>query len=177
MPEIKLTQQHRQFIVQQRARFVMSNTVIAERLEDKEFADEHGFIPVKIHNSRISQILNQETDPKEIQTIRQTWLADFDDTPLAHKKSRVQELSKLYGEADTDDYSTYGKGGMITNTGDQARKIVKTNIMRQIKDEIGEDIDKLAEALKTPLHVIVDLRIQNIEKGLLAFNYSLPSQN
>lgn len=177
MPEIKLTQQHRQFIVQQRARFVMSNTVIADQLEDKAFAEEHGFPPVKIHNSRISQILNQETDPKEIQAIRQSWLADFDDTPFAHKKNRVLELIKLYDEAEDDDYSTIGKGGAVVNSGEHVRKTIKTNILKQIKDEIGEDIDKLAEALKTPLNVIVDLRIQNIEKGLLAFNYTLPNQN
>jgi len=40
MATTKLKPEHRQFIVQQRAMFVFSNTEIAKRLEDKEFAEE-----------------------------------------------------------------------------------------------------------------------------------------
>jgi len=171
MPEIKLTQEHRQFIIQQRAMFVMSNTVIAKRLEDKAYADKFGFKPIKIHDSRISQILNKETDPKEIQVIRQKWLSDFNDTPLAHKKNRVQELVQLYEDAESADFST------AKSTGEYQRKIIQMGLLRQIKDEIGDDIDKLTEALKAPVHVIYENRIENIRAGLAAFGYELPSEN
>lgn len=171
MPEIKLTQEHRQFIIQQRAMFVMSNTVIAERLEDKGYADKFGFTAVKIHNSRISQILNKETEPRDIQVIRQKWLSDFDDTPFAHKKNRVQELVKLYEDAESADFST------SKSTGEYQRKMVQMGLLRQIKDEIGDDIDKLTDALKSPVHVIYEKRIENTRAGLAAFGYELPSEN
>ena len=165
MPEIKLRPEHRQFIVQQRAMFVLSNTVIAERLENEEYAEEFGFKPVKIHNSRISQILNHDTDPKEIQAKRQSWLADFDDTPLAHKKNRVQELVKLYEDTAEADFST------DKSTGEYHCKVIQMGLLRQIKDEIGEDIDKLADALKAPVHVICELRLKKQEEGLRAFGF------
>ena len=145
--------------------FVMSNTVIAQRLEDTAFAEKYGFNPVKIHDSRISQILNKETDPKEIKAYQQEWLSDFDDTPFAHKKPRVQELIKLYNEAETANFAT-GK-----TSGEYQRKTIQMGLLRQIKDEIGEDIDKLADALKAPVHVICELRLKKQEEGLRAFGF------
>ena len=145
----KLTEAHHRFILNQLASFVFKQQTILDRLKDPDIAEQFGFEPVEITQPRLSQIINKEVDKSELDALRQKWLNDFDDVPLAHKKARVLELVKLYEETDTDDYSSYSaKNAEIqTNSGDRDRKMIKAQILKQIKDEIGEDIDKLANAL------------------------------
>ena len=74
--------------------------------------------------NRISQFT-----PKEISTARAAYYSTFDDVPLAHKKNRILMLQKIAFRRSTDDET-------------------RIQVLKAIRDEIGEDTDKIADALR-----------------------------
>ena len=137
----KIFDAHQLFILQQVAAFIDGPTTIRDRLEDVEFADRFGFSAVKITKQRAAQIINR-LDPDEIKAERERYLADFDDLPLAHEKVRCEELVKIYRELDNPP-----KGSIYALMNVDKLVALKLRTLAQLKDEIGEDVDKLAKAL------------------------------
>lgn len=133
MPQVKVMEAHRRFILQQVASFVTCRAEIARRLADPGYAERYGFRPVNVTPQLVTKKIAKFTD-KQILEERQRYLVDFTDIPLAHKKERVKELVAIYKEL-----------GEI-----KAKNVLmaRAKILETIKAEIGEDIEKLADAIK-----------------------------
>jgi len=118
------------------AAFNNSSTTIRDMLRDDDTATRFGFSPVIVSQQAVSKKMSKFT-PDEINEERKRFLEDFTDTPLAFKKVRVKELCDIYKKL-VNDPIAYGKG------------VVKARlqVLRDIKAEIGEDIEKLADALR-----------------------------
>ena len=128
MADIKLTERHKLVLLQRVAEFNLSQIRLSEMLADKESAEKYGYDPVVVTAQRVGQVI-RAFPPELVAKERQKFLDDFGSLPLAHKKMRVIELSKLYSKTE------------ITSE--------KQSILRDIKAEIGEDIEKLANAMRT----------------------------
>lgn len=139
----KLMEQHRRFIVSMMATFVTSPAEIAKRLNSKTWAAQYGFEPVKISRGRVSQLLLHDVDKTLVIKAQAAYLADFSETPLAHKKHRVLELIELYNGVED---MTLADGE--TSVSDKVKLDYKLRILDQIRAEIGESVDKLADALR-----------------------------
>lgn len=150
----KLFEAHKQFIAKTIGGFITSPKEITRRLASEKYAREYGFNTVRISSERVRKVINA-TPKSLIARYQSSYLADFSETPLAFKKNRVVEYTRLLAQVDTitklvvrtspdpDD-----KTKRIENISDVVKLELKLKILRCIKDEMGEDIEKLAEALR-----------------------------
>lgn len=130
-PQVKryLTPNHKAFVLLMFARG-FSAAEIARLISDPEAAQKYNFMPRSVHFTNIYN-LTKKFDPEEVRAVRLRYLADMTDIRLASKKERIHELSKI----------ALSISPFITATD-------RINALKAIKAEIGEDIDKLSEALK-----------------------------
>ena len=136
----KIEPPHQKFIIDQCAHYCRSSKKIAKMLGDPEVAAENGFEPITISQPAV-WIHIKNVSNVEIEKARADYLADWSDLPLAHKKPRVIELVKMFEALDNADYNAKKP---LTDLGKDREK---RKILNQIKEEIGEDLNKLAEAM------------------------------
>ena len=141
----KLTAEHRTFLRHQLSRLEIKPTELAPRLNDPVYAEEHGFPLLKVCYQTVQAYI--KTIPKmEMAQMQAVYLTDFSDTPLAFKKIRIIELVKIYLSIETMTRET-PKGKIVKLTA-KAQAAFKMDVLKQLKDEVGEDVDKMAEALR-----------------------------
>ncbi len=147
----KLTAEHRTFLRHQLSRLQIKPTELAPRLNDPKYAEEHGFPLLKVCYQTVQAYI--KTIPKfEMAQLQAAYLTDFSDTPLAWKKIRIIELIKIYLSIDSGGMvrKVKGKDGadVELDLTPAAKASMKITVLKQIKDEVGEDVDKMAEALR-----------------------------
>lgn len=157
--ETKLNELHHEYIKKCMASFVSSPTEITRRLADTEIAEQSGYIPVKITVQRISALLIQFKKDKdlmdEITELRAKYLLDFSDLPLAHKKERLKVLqARFYAIPNMKD----AKGGALTA---RVQLDYEMKIMRQMSEESGENLEKIAEILARGGTLSINLTLQD----------------
>lgn len=145
----KLNDRHRQFILHCLASFDTSPSSITRRLNDREEADRFCFKPVKVSVQAVHQAARRmSTD--EIAVARARFLVQYDDAPFAHKKMRVLELTRLYEGVDKLT-KTLKMGDVMTEVdiSSLTKTRMKCEILNQIRVEMGEDMDKIADAIRS----------------------------
>lgn len=159
MQHRKLNNLHRVFILQQAAAFEKSATAIQRKLSDPDAMHLYGFKPVHVSVQRVDYIL-RHLKPEDILMQREIYLKDYSNIPLAFKKIRILELVKMYEEI--ADVKMKGVLGM------------RLNILKQIREEIGEDVEKLIDAIRSVkpnsiINIIGDIGSEeNLDKNLSA---------
>ena len=165
IPAKRLNAKHNLYILQQVANFRESRKEITAELADPEVAAQYGFEPIVITHQRVSQII-LKLDPDKLREKRHEYLTDFSTVPLAHKKMRVMELISQYDKLELKDPKE-GTNTVQNNLAEIVR--LRLAVLKQIKDEIGEDLDKLMEALRDgnrPLNIQLS-HTQLIQVGML----------
>jgi len=157
--ERKLNDRHTEYIKKCLVSFVTSPTQITRMLGDEEIAKESGFTPVKITVQRISKIVhkykNDETLKQEIADARAVYLLDFSDLPLYHSKERVKVLeAKYHAIKDMND----SKGKPLS---DRIKLDYEMRILRQISEESGENLEKIAAILAQGNSVSINLTLKD----------------
>ena len=152
----KIQESHKRYIASCAAAFIVRPAEIARRLGTQKYADECGFEPVKVSKQHVGVLLHK-IPKRTLDNLRRSYLADFTNTPLAHKKYRIEELSRLYHQVDSltqlrvgyakDPSDKEGKAN-ISSVSTVVKLDRKLAILKMIKDEVGEDIDKMAAALR-----------------------------
>ena len=155
---IKLNQAHRTFIMVCVARHYRPRE-IWKMLKDKQVADEHHFDPIDMNPSSIWKQI-KKIDPADIEKQREIYYMTLSDIRLASKKERVLELVKIYNKPSVSLKD-------------------KAQILKQIREEVGEDFDKYLEAVKNQgrggnLNIVVfeKERQDKMERGLNRFGYT-----
>lgn len=166
----KLTELHRSYVLKCLASFQTSPTQIRNNLEDPAIAESVGFEPVKVTVARISQvIIRYKRDPeigKELETMRASYLLDFSDLPLYHQKQRVIILEARFhairglksnrsAVADIP-AMTDAKGNLLS---DRVMLDLELKILRQIAEEAGENLEKIAQALASGRSINLNLTL------------------
>ena len=151
-----LDESHKRYIYSCAAAFIVRPTEVARRLGMQKYGDEFGFEPVKIGKGRVRQLL-LEIPQRTLDNLRRSYLADFSRTPLAHKKCRIEELTRLYHQVDSltqlrvgyakDPADKTGKA-RISSVSEVVKLDRKLAILKMIRDEVGEDVGRLADALR-----------------------------
>lgn len=154
-----VTGAHRRFLLLQVASFVTRPVDLRNLLRSKRVASENGFDAISLTNERVRQLVT-EIDEKELTIARLQYLADFTDCPLAYKKRRVLELVDMYQKI--PDYKTLTAAGVEVKLSDVQQVQMRMSILAQIREEIGEDMDKLALALSKVSHTTV---VNNVQIG------------
>ena len=165
--ERKLNDRHTEYIKKCLVSFVTSPTQITRMLGDEEIAKESGFTPVKITVQRISKIVhnykNDETLKQEIADARAVYLLDFSDLPLYHSKERVKVLEAKYHAIRGN--NTAENPGMKDSKGaplsDRIMLDYEMRILRQISEESGENLEKIAAILAQGNSVTVNLTLKD----------------
>lgn len=122
--------------------------LLAQELTYPQVAEEiQNQFGIKLWPQALSYYKLNHTE--EINRLRVEYYRDIAFTfPISHKGYRLKELMKLYRETD------------ITNE--------KVSILRAVKAEIGEDIDKIADAIsKSGGDNVVNIGITSIDAGEL----------
>lgn len=176
-----IDESHKRYISSCAAAFIVRPTEIAKRLGMQKYGDEFGFEPVKIGNERIRQLL-LEIPKRTLDSLRRSYLADFSKTPLAHKKFRIEELTRLYKQVDSLTQLRIGRsktedGYTVSSVSQSVKLDKKLAILKQIRDEVGEDVDKLADALRdSKATVNVNLGSAFINEIVYALQGQLPAK-
>lgn len=163
--ERKLEEIHHLFIRKCMASFVNSPTTIVGLLASAEVAESSGFPVVEISTGRISQIITaNKADEKvmdELETMRAEYLLDFTDLPLYHQKERVKILEARFHAVRGD--NTKDNPGM---KGADGKKLpdseclgFELKILKQIAEEAGENLEKIARALAAGRSVHLDIKL------------------
>ncbi len=147
----KLKEPHLTFLRHQLSRLQIKPTELAERLNNPVYAEEHGFDLVKISYQAVQRYI--KSIPKmEMAQLQAVYLTDFSDTPLANKKIRIIELIKIYLDIENGKMTRTIKAKDGTDKEidltPAAKAAFKMSVLKQIHDEAGEDVDKMAEALR-----------------------------
>lgn len=134
----KLTAPRQAFIIQMIATYKETQYAqLCRMLANDEVGEEFGFKPLeRISIEGVRKFILKDETQKIITQIRRDYLTDWNDTPFAHKKIRVQELATMYDKL-TVEPGLYGKGVVD----------MRVQLLKAIRDEIGEHIDKLAAAV------------------------------
>lgn len=133
------------------ASFTDSPTEIANRLNDEKYAEKYGFTTIVVNRKCVSQRVVKLRGSDEVLQQQVAYLADFSAVPLAYKKQRVLELVALF---DSIENMTTEAGKPLS---DVRQFHLKRAVLSDIKDEIGEDLANLADAIrdnKGPVEVI-----------------------
>lgn len=139
--EQKITPRHKRFILMQVAAFESRQRHLAAMLADEKVAGEYGFKPITVSHQRVRGII-AKIDPAELERTRAELYRDFSGIPLAHKRNRLMELQHMY-----DDLVELSQAAASTEDRIAFHSRMQT-ILKHVRDEIGEDIDKLADALR-----------------------------
>lgn len=134
------------------AGFVDSPGKIKDLLRDDEYAARYGFNPVCVSHQAVGKAI-KKLKTADVMAERVRFLDDFSDTPLAHRKKRVQELIKIFLDIELD-----------KNLKPREQYLLQMKALRDIRAEIGEDFDKLVDAIRGS----GDTHIVNIYEGLPA---------
>ena len=139
-----LNDQHKDFLITQVATFAETrNRRLAVRLASSRFGEQYNFRPVKITFQGVHQFLSKPETKARIAEVRRQWSADVYAIELGNKAARINELVKLYHSI--DDMKRLDGRELSP-----LRKLeLKQQILRHIKEEVGEDVEKLADALRT----------------------------
>lgn len=121
---------HKAFVLLMYARGFAA-TEISRMISEPETALRFDFMPRSVHFTTIYQMA-KKFDPEELKMVRLRYLADLTDIRLASKKERVHELSKI-----------------ALSISPHITAMDRISALKAIKAEIGEDIEKIAEALKS----------------------------
>lgn len=175
--ETKLNELHHEYIKKCMASFVSSPTEITRRLADTEIAEQSGYIPVKITVQRISALLIQwkkdEDLMEEIAKLRAKYLLDFTEMPLMHKKERVAVLIARFhaikGNGTKENPGMKDKKGATLS--DRVMLDYEMRIIRQISDEAGESLEKIAKILASGGGITVNVTLKDRILG----HYEAPS--
>lgn len=158
----KLTGDHRRFILQQVAAFERSPSLITRRLASAKWGEDFNFTPVQMSTSRVHAVM-QRLDPELIKAARLDYLDNFDRIPLAFKKERILYLVDLLKK--TKKLKTNDMFGNKIDASDVTKIDRQMALIRQIKDEVGEDADKLADAIaRSGQQVFVSAFIQDFQQ-------------
>lgn len=152
MAQQKLMKSHRRFILLQVAGFVDSPGKIKDLLRDDDYAARFGFNPVCVSNQAVCQAIKKLV-PADVMAERVRFLDDFSDTPLAHRKKRVEALVKIFIAIELDKTLKV-----------KEQYLLQMKALRDIRAEIGEDFDKLVDAIRGS----GDTHIVTIYEGLPA---------
>ncbi len=157
--EPKLTDLHNEYIKNCLVRFISSPTQIKDLIADKEIAEAAGFEPVTVSTQLISKKLIQwkknEKFMEGIATERAKYLLDFSDIPLAHTKERLAVLQARYLAIPE---MIDAKGGKLTS---RVCLDYEMKILRQMSEESGENLEKIAEILARGGTLHVNLTLQD----------------
>jgi len=123
----KLGSAHKRFILMMLGRFVHP-TEMSRLLKDEDVAEEYGFKPVGLDRATIWKCTRKFTD-EEIAASRACYLESLEDIPVASKKYRLDQLQQIIDD-------------------EKATLKVKISALAQVYKEIGEDVDKMADALR-----------------------------
>lgn len=170
--QTKLTELHRSYILKCLASFLTSPTQIRNNLENPDIAESIGFEPVKVTTARISQvIIRYKRDPeigKELETMRASYLLDFSDLPLYHQKQRVIILEARFHairglKSDKSHVADIppmkdAKGNPLS---DRVMLDLELKILRQISEEAGENLEKIARALASGHSIKLNLTLSD----------------
>lgn len=147
MPVVRtptLKPQHQEFLISQVATFAEARQRrLAAQLASAKFAEEYGFSPIRISHQAIGQFLRKPEIRDRVNAMRLQWSSDVYSIRLGNKSARISELVKLYESVDTmkrPDGKEYSA---------MARAELKQQLLRHIKEEVGEDVEKLADAMRT----------------------------
>lgn len=141
----KLLPEHRLFLKHQLSRLEISPLDLRDRLNDPKFAEEHEFPLIKVCYQTVQRFI--KSIPKmEMAQMQAVYLTDFSDTPLAWKKIRIQELIKIYLSIENMTRET--PKGKLVNLTERGKATFKMNVLKQLKDEVGEDVETMAEAMR-----------------------------
>ena len=155
--ELLIKPAHHRFLIECVARFITNPGELCTRLKSKKWGYKCGYDPIEIKPYELRKYLSH-VDSKEVAIVRNNYLTDFSETPLAFKVERLKELTKLYKQADgltklirrpikqTDSTIKYEEQELKLGESDRMDK--KLAILRQIHDEMGEDAEKLADAIR-----------------------------
>jgi len=107
-----------------------------DELTDENAYEKYGIIPVKqLSKNYFYKLLKSRIPATTIEVVKIEWCNNLLEVPLANKKRRLEELTKLfYKEEDTDK---------------------KRKLLKEIREEVGEDkfLDALKESGKTKIEV------------------------
>lgn len=162
----QVTDAHRHWCAQQLAAFrVTKISDLIAQLQDETTMTEAGLSPVNLRDQSIRIQINKITRD-EIHRIRVEMMTGLSEHPLAYKFIRLGKLQDQLSAIEAED------------TDDEVRRRREIReILKQAKDEVGEEVEKLAEALKDQ-HLTVSgslevARRDMLEKGLRAFGLVL----
>jgi len=142
----KLNDDHKVYICQRYASYQADATEIAEDLASLKIAEEHEFEAVDISHVRVHQIIKAESE--KIADLRSSYLADFSELPLAFKKMRLMELVKMYNSIAKGALTKKLIGNVEVVCSDLETTKQMQSILRDMKAEMGEDVEKLADAMR-----------------------------
>ena len=145
---------------------------IHEMLMSAEAGAEHGFEPIDdITQARVTEVLRElrQNRAAEIVELQTTYMADFSVLPLAYKKHRVEQLADMYASVDTMTKGFKGRKENAIPLTDEKKVFIKRQLLRDIKDEIGEDIEKMAAALRDSGSTFIQVNLNQKQRAELAF--------
>lgn len=102
---------------------------IARLMADSEWMEQFELPIRRIARSTVDNRISQFT-PEEKAKARAAYYSTFDDVPLAHKKNRILMLQKIAFCKSTDNET-------------------RIQVLKAIRDEIGEDTEKMADAMRS----------------------------
>ena len=123
------------WLIEQVSAFKNNAADLAEQLGDKDIATRNGFTPVKVTQQGVHAAIQRIPRDVLIEK-RRAYMNSFIDVELAHSRARVEKLVAMIGEV-----------GSCDNLSPSGKLKLKAQFLNQIKDEIGEDVDKIADAL------------------------------
>ena len=154
---MKLNVKHIAFLVSQYSTFITSSQKLSELLKDESIAEEHDFLPVSVTRQAIDQQVKKDEFLTLVDIEQAEYLDNLRELKLAFKKPRIIELTKLYEETLNADFTYWLKQPKseredgeppIAFENQSQRVVALTKILKDIKDEIGDDVNRLAEAME-----------------------------
>ncbi len=150
----KLDQNHINFLAGQFAKFENNISKLTEQLKKPEIAEEYNFDVIEVTRQAVSWHIKREDFIDKIMLYQTEYLSDFKDMALAHKKERAKELIKLYNSIDK---ITKTDGKLLAETTRLDKKLM---VLRDIRAEMGDDIERIAQALEKDKTVNVNVSAQ-----------------
>ena len=141
----RVNEKHKAFLLNQVARFEGSAAELARRLNDPVLGKLHGFEPIRVAKTTVQRHVAKITKA-ELSKERTKFLMTFENTPLAHTKMRVLELAEMIEELDELMKTLKADGAPVREL--LAVYAQKQGLLRDLRAEGGEDIDKMAKAIR-----------------------------
>lgn len=152
-------QPHIDYLASQFAIFDSNVSNLTENLKNSDIAEEYGFDVIDITREAIRRHTKQESFIDLVFAHQTKYLADFSNIKLAHKKERAKELIKLYESID-EMKKIDGK-----HLAESVRFDKKLMVLRDIRAEMGDDIERLAKAIEKEKTVNVNISAKDAILG------------